>query len=80
MTRKPIDIFTNRYEIAHGKLPRGHGAWAFIVHDASTKQDVETFFTPAMNFSDAKVWAKAHIRDRHSRALATGYLDVYVGS
>ena len=55
-----VDISTRIFERSHGRKPRGRGGWAFILMDGS--REVETFFTPSMTFSDAKVWAKAHAR------------------
>lgn len=56
-----IDICTTKYLASHGRQPKGHGAWAFIVMDG--RDEVTTFFVPgSMNFSDAKVWAKAKFR------------------
>jgi len=54
-----MTVSTRLFVNSHGKKPRGHGSWAFLVMDA----DEAVVFTPAMNFSDAKVWVKAHVRE-----------------
>ncbi|MBZ9683247.1 hypothetical protein LB531_21555 [Mesorhizobium sp. CO1-1-2] len=76
--RQPIEIYTSRYERSHGRAPKGFGGWGFIIIDESCDQEVEFFFTPPMTLSDAKVWAKAHVRENFAEQVATGYLGLEV--
>jgi hypothetical protein len=76
--RKPIEIYTAIFERSHGRKPKGFGAWGFIIIDESCDREVETFFTPAMSLSDAKVWAKAHAGENFAEQVATGYLGLEV--
>jgi hypothetical protein len=63
MTRHAIDIDTSRFIRSHGRAPKGYGMWGFfVVNDAGKELDL--IFAPAMNFGDAKVWAKAESRMR----------------
>ncbi|BCH11979.1 hypothetical protein MesoLj131c_62370 [Mesorhizobium sp. 131-3-5] len=75
---KPIEVHTYLYERSHGRKPKGFGGWGFIVMDESCDREVEFFFTPAMTLSDAKVWAKAHVRTNFAEQVATGYLGLEV--
>ncbi|PBB96712.1 hypothetical protein [Mesorhizobium sp. WSM3862] len=75
---KPIEIYTTLYERSHGRKPKGYGGWGFIIIDESCDREVETFFSPAMSLSDAKVWASAHARANFAEQVATGYLGLEV--
>ena len=78
---RAIEITTRQYENEHGRPPRGKGQWAFEIVDDSNGQVVSTIFAPPlMTYRDAKVWAKAHVREEWAEELATGYLSLNVGS
>lgn len=73
--RQIIDISDRIFKTSHMKTPKGYGTWGFIVMDGSCNHEHATFFVPSpTTFSDAKVWAKAHVRDKFAEELATGHL------
>ncbi len=79
---RPIEISTNTFHRSHGRAPKGHGAWGFIVMDYSglrfPGREVETFFAPAMTLTDAKVWAKSYVREHYAAELKKDHVDLEV--
>jgi hypothetical protein len=79
--RKSIEIHDNEYRKSHGRGPRpAFGRWGFLLWDNSLRrQHGEPVFVPrSMNFADAKVWIRAHVRENFAAELATGLLSVEV--
>lgn len=58
-TSTTIDIDPSDYVRSHMTQPRGRGSWAFLIGDS----DLPMIWTPSMTYADAKVWAKACVRD-----------------
>lgn len=73
-----IEIGTSTFERSHGRKPKGHGAWGFLVIDESSGCEVATFFAPAMRLADAMKWAREHVRSEWADELATGFLSLEV--
>jgi len=70
-TNKPvIDVDANDFIRSHGVPPRGWGTWAFDVKGST----LGLLWTPAMTYSDAKVWIKAKVR----ALIADGILPAHV--
>lgn len=63
MTKKPIEIYAHEYERSHCSKPKGRGAWMFRVETDAGCVIEEEITTPSLSFSDAKVWAKAWVRE-----------------
>jgi hypothetical protein len=53
-----IDIDDSDYRRSHMTSPRGRGSWAFQIGGSS----LPMIWTPSMTYADAKVWAKAAVR------------------
>lgn len=71
-----IEFSPSRYVASHGRLPKGRGSWAFVVKHCNTLEE-HTFFVPgSMTYSDAKVWARAYVREHFDFCLAD--IDVLV--
>jgi len=66
-----ITIETEFYEMAHGKLPRGTGCWAFEFKVGGTW--VTEFAPGTMTLAKAKAWARGY-------AALIGAFRVQVGS
>lgn len=65
-----INISTERYEFAHGKQPKGRGAWAF----EGEMFDAPVFAPSFMTFREACAWVRAIVRRTHQDAT------IHVGS
>lgn len=77
MARK-IEISSSKFERSHGRKPKGHGAWGFIVMDDSCDREVEIIFSPSMPLNEAKKWAKDQVRAKYAAEIETGYLSLEV--
>jgi hypothetical protein len=66
-----IDFDDTMYIFTHGHAPRGHGGWAFSMK----RNGDDPIWCPPMMYRDAKVWIKAHVREKHGKD-ATGTLYV----
>jgi len=69
-----IEIETRKYELSHGRKPKGYGYWGFIVMDGSCNREFKTFFAPPSKLADAKKWAKVYVRAELASELETGHL------
>lgn len=65
-----LEVETRQYELAHGKMPRGRGSWAFFF-DGRTNVD-DAFWHNGL-YREACQMAKAYAR-------AKGYSRIEVGS
>ena len=54
-----VHFSTDWYQFAHGRKPRGFGAWAFQYVDGDGKHTGQAFWFTG-NFGDAKKAAAAH--------------------
>ncbi len=71
---KKVQINSHKFEVSHGRKPKGHGAWGFIVMDDSSNTEADIFFTPAMTLADARKFAANHVREHFAAELDTGFL------
>lgn len=71
-----VEIRTDIFAWNHGKNPSGRGGWIFFVMDSSPPRPVKVaeFSAPSGTLSEAKAWAKDHVRATWPDELATGYL------
>jgi hypothetical protein len=69
------EFSTRKYELSHGRKPKGTGSWAFLVMQGRT--EVETVFVPgSMSLADAKTWMRSYGRTSYSQS--TDFLEVEV--
>jgi hypothetical protein len=57
-----MDVFTQNFVNTHGKEPKGNGCWVFEVL-GGTEVVTKCYVPGQMRFTDAKVWAKAWVRN-----------------
>jgi len=70
--RSEVDVNTAEYEMAHGRMPRGYGSWAFAFR--RREHDINAYFwVNGVTYREAK---KAAITE----AIRRGVYEVYVGS
>lgn len=66
MKRTSIDIDSSPFVRSHARDPKGFGSWAFSLQADPRDVTKDVVFTPAMNYSDAKVWVKAWFRQQQA--------------
>ncbi len=57
-----IDFWTDKFELSHGKSPRGFGSWAFALngHELDDGDSPNILWVHQSNFTNAKKVAKEH--------------------
>ena len=57
-----MEFYTDEYEFAHGRAPRGRGGWAFVPADKASLPNYldYVFWAPSGTYREAKAAAKAH--------------------
>ena len=68
-----IDVDALDFIASHGVPPKGRGAWAFQVKGST----LDLIWTPAMTYSDAKVWVKAKVRALIASGALPHHVDCY---
>jgi hypothetical protein len=80
--RTKIEIDDSPFVRSHMKGPKGYGSWAFSLERNPRDVCKDVVFTPAMTYSDAKVWIKAWFRDQQAAGQFPspgnlGYVEIY---
>lgn len=70
-----LEIDDSPFVRSHMKAPRGFGSWAFSTEPNPKDVCRDVQFTPAMNWSDAKVWIKAWFRDQQAAGVFPADID-----
>jgi hypothetical protein len=65
-----VEVRTREYEISHGKMPKGHGNWAFYMGRESDDLSKVHWFTG--NYGDVKKQACAKARELGIELITVG--------